>query len=236
MKKNMSAQKFSKKEAIKFGWQITKTNFWFFAKILLIAFLISFVNNIANEDLTKKEIEILPPLVDFILILIFGILQIIISMGLIKISLRFCDNKKATFSELFSCSHLFFKYLVGSIFYILIILGGMILLIIPGIIWAIKFSFFPYFIIDKNLGPIAALKKSAEITKDAKWNLFLFGLLVGGLNLAGFLALVIGYLFVTLPISMVANAFIFRKLSVPTEITQNPYQKPQTIQQPEQPR
>ena len=79
---------------------------------------------------------------------------------------------RSEFADLFSYFPLFFKYLSGSILYELIIVGGMILLIIPDIIWRIKFQFFSCFIVDKGVGPIEALKRSSVITKDAKWICF----------------------------------------------------------------
>ena len=94
--------------------------------------------------------------------------------------------------------------------YNLIVLG-IILLIILGIILAIKFQFFGYFIVDKGDGPIEALKKSSAITTGAKWNLFLLYLLLLLINLLGAIFLLIG-LFVTIPTTMVAIAFVYRKL------------------------
>ena len=93
------------------------------------------------------------------------------------------------------------------------------MLIIPGIIWGIKFQFFSYFIVDKGLGPIEALKRSSTITKGAKWDLFLFGLLVWLINLLGALCLLVG-LFATIPTTGVAMAFVYHKLLTQTEIAQ----------------
>ena len=90
-------------------------------------------------------------------------------------------------------------------------------MIIPGIIWAIKFQFYDYLIIDKKLGPIEALKKSAVITKGAKGNLFVFGLLLGGINLLGAICLLIG-LFAAIPTTLVAKAFVYRKLLAQVEV------------------
>jgi uncharacterized membrane protein len=76
---------------------------------------------------------------------------------------------------------------------------------------AIKFRFYRYFIIDQRLGPIEALKRSYEITAGSEWELFLFYLLIIGVNLLGALACGIGLL-ATVPASMVAEAFVYRKL------------------------
>jgi len=85
------------------------------------------------------------------------------------------------------------------------------LLIVPGIIWGIKFWFFDYFVIDKGLGSIEALKKSSAITEGHKWNLFIFFLVITGINLLGAIFLLVG-LFATMPITMIVAAFVYRRL------------------------
>jgi uncharacterized membrane protein len=47
----------------------------------------------------------------------------------------------------------------------LTVLGGLILFIIPGIIFAVRLSLAPYFLIDQNLDPVAAYKASWNATK-----------------------------------------------------------------------
>jgi hypothetical protein len=209
----MATQKFSKGEAIRFGWDTMKSNLGFFIGLLIVVELLCYVPVILAE-LVKKSV-----LLYIILTLTSSVISILVGMGLIKIALEFCDNERGEFADLFSCSPLFFKYLFGSILYGLILLGGIILLIIPGIIWAIKFQFYNYFIVDKGLGPIEALKRSSAITSGTKWNLFLFDLLLGLIYLLGFLCLFIG-LFAAVPTVMVAQAFVYRKLLAQTEIVQ----------------
>ena len=212
----MATQKFSKSEAIRFGWNMMKSNLGFFIGLLVVVGLIYFIPDFIAELLKEDA-----PILSIIISIASWVLDMVIQMGLIRISLRFCDNEKGEFADLFSCFPLFFKYLLGLILYGLIILGGMILLIIPGIIWAIKFQFFSYFIVDKGLGPIEALKRSSAITRGAKWDLFLFGLLLGLINLLGAICLFIG-LFATVPTAMVAMAFVYRKLLAQIEIAQAP--------------
>lgn len=89
-------------------------------------------------------------------------------------------------------------------------------MIVPGIILGIKFWFFDYFIMDKKVGPIEALKRSAELTSGVKWKLFLFFLALTGINILGALLLLIG-LFLTIPTTMMAAAFVYRKLLAQTE-------------------
>ncbi|AZR73372.1 hypothetical protein BBF96_08240 [Anoxybacter fermentans] len=92
------------------------------------------------------------------------------------------------------------------------------LFVIPGIIWWIKFRFFSYFIVDKGFGPIKALKKSSEITRDVKLDLFLFEVLLRFINVVGALCLVVG-LVITVPVTLVANAYVYRELLKQTQVT-----------------
>ncbi len=95
-------------------------------------------------------------------------------IGLVKISLDFCDGKRPKISDLFTQYPLFFKYLIGMVLYGLIVFSGTLLLIIPGIIWSLKYWFFDYYIVDQGLGPVKSLKSSSAITKGIKMDLFLF--------------------------------------------------------------
>ncbi len=261
----MATGKFSKGEAIRFGWAKMADNLGFFIALLIVTGLISYIFRTILKTIVESTKES-APVIFLIFSLIFSVPQMIIGMGFIRITLKFADGLKGEFSDLFSCYPLFFKYLFGSILYLggiflvsipffiwtasfrfidyeylfgsiltrLIALGGTILLIIPAIIWAIRFQFYAYFIIDKEAGPIEALRRSLTITKGSTWNLFLFGLLFVAINLLGMLCLLIG-LFVTGPITMVAVAFVYRRLQTLTEDAQIPElaQAPKVTQTPE---
>lgn len=209
-------QKFIKKEAIKFGWNTMKDNIRFFIILLIILLLISFVPGQISENIRSDY-----PALSFIVTIIGWILNVIVYLGVIKITLRFVNNEKGEFSDLFSQYPLCFKYVLATIVYNLVVFVGIILFIIPGIIWGIKYQFFDYFIVDKRLGPIESIKRSAEITKGSKWNLFLFSILLGLINLAGVMCLLVG-LFVTIPTTMIAQAFVYRKLLSYIERTSMP--------------
>jgi hypothetical protein len=202
----MAEKKFSNREAIKFGWQTMKQNFWFFVGLLATVFALNLAFSIVSF-LFEKTV----PLISWIVDLSGVFVGFIIGLGLLKISLNFCDNLKSKIADLFSQYRLFFKFLFASILYSLIVLGGLLLLIIPGIYLAIRLQFYRYFIVDKGSGITESLKKSWEITRGSAWNLFLFGLLLGLINLAGTLFFLIG-LFATIPTTMVATAFVYRQL------------------------
>lgn len=210
----MAIKTFSDGEAILFGWKTMKSNLLFFIGVLLVVILFSVIPDVMR-NLMKEKLK----LVSILATVIFGILQIIVGMGLVKIVLKFCGNEKPSFLTLFSCIPLFFKYLFGTLLYTLIILGGFILLLIPGVIWGIRFQYAPYLIIDKGMGPIEALKKSSQITKGAKWELLAFNVVLLIINLLGFLSLIVG-IFATIPTAMIAYAFVYRKLLAQSEAVQ----------------
>ena len=210
----MTEKAFSKGEAIRFGWGVMKANLGFFIGLLVIVGVISAIPKIFARMTAERA-----PVLSLLFAIAGAIFQVIISMGLTTISLKLVDNAKPELADLFSRLHLFFKFLGGHILCSLIVLGGLILLIVPGIFWAVKFLLFSYLIMDKELGPIEALKRSAALTMGAKWDLFLFCLLLVGINLLGALALLIG-LFATIPTSLVAGAHVYRTLLARAEASQ----------------
>lgn len=199
---------FSYKEAIKFGWETAKKNWKFFVLLLVIYLLLNVGPRVSGRSFVENpSLGIVLALVG----LIIGFLKLIMDMGFIRISLNLVDGKKIQFSDIYSESDLFLKYFLGTILYYLIIFGGLILLIVPGIIFALKFQYYGYLIIDKKLAPVEALKMSSKLTQGVKLKLLVFGFLLGLIDFVGALVFLIG-LFLTIPTSMVAQAFVFRKL------------------------
>ncbi len=224
----MAKQQFSTNEAINFGWKTMKDNIGFFIGFLVVAGLLYAIPAAAQEFFKNRS-----PVLYSVTIPITQVISTILGMGLLRISLRYCDNEKGKFSDLFSRVHLFFKYVTGSILYFLIVCGGLLLLVVPGIVWSFKYLFVSYLIIDRGVGPVEALRKSAELTKGVKWELAtLYGLLIL-INLLGALCFGIG-LFATIPTSMIAMAFVYRKLLDQAETVKIPG-KPDVSGAPEEP-
>jgi len=202
----MATTTFTKSEAIKIGWEAMKKNFWFFAGLLIITLLIEIIPTAIADSVKEKMLAL------YILLTIAAwVLQLIVEMGVVKITLDVLDKGTGNIGDLFSRVQLVGKFIIGTLLYGLIVIGGLILLIVPGIIWAIKYQFYSYLIIDKNLGPVEALKKSGEITLGNKGNLLLLGFLFMLINLAGALFFLVGLL-ATIPTTMVATAYVYRKL------------------------
>jgi uncharacterized membrane protein len=208
-------KKFSIEKAISESWEIIKNNLGFVLSLQIIVLLINVFPQGADfiyKDVSSMEIPLLA------ISVIFFILQLITNVGIIKIYLSLYDkNEERDVMALFSGVNYLFRYIWGSVIYGLIVFGGFLLLIVPGIIWSIKYQFFVYFIIDKGMLPMEALQASSRITEGQKMNLFLFGCVMMLVNFAGLLAMGVG-LFVTIPLTSMAVVYVYRKLLIEGEV------------------
>jgi len=197
---------FSIKESVKYGWQKCKEHL----KLVLFAtFLVLAVSSVSGlGDASKGGYGINLSLFG-IIVMIF---LVIVKIGYTKIFLRMHDGENPEFVEIFDEYKTFWRYLGVSILWPLTVLGGLLLLIIPGIIWLVRFSFSPVIVIDNKIGPIAAMKESYAITKGNFWKVLLFWLSIGLINLLGFICLGVGLL-VTIPVSTFAIIHVYRELS-----------------------
>lgn len=87
------------------------------------------------------------------------------------------------------------KYIV----YVLVILVGFFLLLIPAIIASLSYALVPFLLADEpNVGGIKVLRKSKQMMNGYKWKYFLLGLSFIGWMILSVLTLFLGY-FVLLP-------------------------------------
>jgi hypothetical protein len=207
----MTAKSFSISEALSLGWEVTKANFLFLIGVLVLAGIIGGVPQLIGDQTKSASLAFVIGIVSFVL-------NTIIGMGLTKISLEFVDHRTTRFGDLLAPAPLFLNYFIAELLYTVMVAVGLVFLIVPGIILAIIFGLYGYLIVDRGVGPIEALSRSAEITKGARMDLFLFGLVIIGINILGALALLIGLL-VTVPVSMIAGAHVYRRLEAQTATT-----------------
>lgn len=206
--------KISVGDAIKFGWNATKANLGFWIGIVIVSGLVTGIPAGIVQAMNDQGSNLAP-----IVNLIGYALQVWIGIGLMRIALAFVDGKKPEFAMLFSGRfELWWKSAVAGILVGLMVMLGLFLLIIPGVILALKYYYSGYFVVDKNADPIAAIKMSGSATKGHLGEIFLFALACIGLTILGMIPLGLG-LFLTIPICIVASAWIYRKLSAGVHAT-----------------
>ncbi len=199
---------FSGKEAVRFGWETTKKNFWFLIGVMLLTWGVQFIPSLLSGYVKEDS------LFGVIISIVVSVVSLGLTLGSIKIYLSFVDSKKPQFSDLFSLFkiRMMWRFFLAETLYVLMVLAGLILFIIPGIYLATKYVFMANVLVDKNAGVFESLVKSGEITKGIVWKVFVFQLLLTLIALVGLLALGVGLL-VACPVISLADMYLYRKLS-----------------------
>jgi len=110
------------------------------------------------------------------------IIWAISSMALIMAAHKTSERESVGVLESYTLSFVHFWRFIGTnLLYTLICFLGFLLLIIPGIIWGIRYVFAPSLVILEGVGVKNALSRSRELTQNRLFNLwareFVFGLL-----------------------------------------------------------
>jgi len=192
-------------DAISYGWVAYWKNVGPMMLITLVIFAVQFTINVVasttHDDLGNVVLQLVGILVGIILV-----------MGLFRATLAVCEGRKPEVSMLLLTDG-FFNYLVASMLYWIGVVIGLFLFIVPGIIFALVFMYFGFSIVQQpELGPLAAMKRSADITRGHRPQLFGLVLVLLLINIVGVLACLIGVLF-TYGITVVAVAYAYKTLS-----------------------
>lgn len=193
------------------GFDIVKSNLGLFVGVFVAAVLIPNIPTWIAVVIANNLPDGIAGIVKFLGQFVDVVLKMIFQLGIIIIALKLCDNQAAEFKDLFAGYKMVLNYFICSVVCGLIITVGLILFIVPGIMWAIQFQFASFLIVDQGCGPIEALQKSSELTRGHRMELFLLNLAQFGINLLGMICLLIG-LFFTLPATFVASAAAYKQL------------------------
>jgi uncharacterized membrane protein len=202
---------FSIQSCVSFGWETFKNRPWFFVGASVVIALIYLVAGSLTSAIDRafSGTPEGPSLIGSLLNL--G-LSNVINMGVTAFYLSAHDSPEAVDLSPFWHPRPFWTFLGATLLLSLAIVLGMILLIIPGIIFALMFMFTLFIVIDRELGPIEAMKESARITRGYKWQLLGLCLVLTAIGLLGLLAFLVGVL-VAMPITSLAFAHAYRVLS-----------------------
>ena len=195
-----TAVPFSSSEALRFSWKKTTENL----KPLLIIGAVGAILALLNGSGTRSG---LGPLLG----LAVQVLQIAVILAYVRVALKLHDGQPVDVSHPADLLANFLTFLLTSVLYGLIVAAGFILVIVPGIVWGLKFAYAPFLVADKKLDPLEALRESSRLTQGVKWPLLVFALLMCAVNLVGAIAFGVGLL-VTVPTTFIAAAFVFRRL------------------------
>ena len=198
---------FSARAALRFGWQALKRDpvlaiVGMFIVPVCIQMVFEVFNGLVPEELWP---------VTGILAAIALILELAVTLGIAGICLKICDGRPTGFNDLHAHIPQTLTYLISSIFFGVLCLGGFIFFIVPGILLSLWLQFYGFVIVDEKVGPVAALKKSYAAANGRLWRIFTFSCLLAGYNFLGLLLCGMGLL-ITVPVSFIAWAYLYRSL------------------------
>jgi hypothetical protein len=193
----------------KYGWK----KLWPSFGILFLVGLVYFVITGAVSGITR---------IAFFLRFISGFFSIFVGMplsyGQSYCYLRAARDGNVKFEELFSGFNKYWNTIGAGILSGLIVFGGTILLIVPGIIFACKLAFVPYLVMDRNLGPVEAIQTSWKMTNGHAMEVFLIGLLGIPVIIAGLICLGVGVIISCMWISITVASLYYAVSGQPQNI------------------
>ena len=201
-------QPFTTTGVIRESWELFKKHWGVLWGALIIAGVIQIVLTVPEE---QKN-----PFIIFVVSLVGFVVARLLQLGQMRISLNIVDAKPAHVIQLFGEHRLLLRFIGASVLYGLIVLAGIILLVVPAFVWGIKYGYFMYALLDKNVGVVESLKMSAALTDGAKLDLFWFMLVLVALVVVSALPLGLG-LIATIPMAILSSTLLYRRLLVRRE-------------------
>jgi len=140
------------------------------------------------------------------------VLQAFFQAGFTKMYLAAARGGAPEFAHIFSGAPRFLPMLGAMFLQLLLVTIGFMLFIVPGVILALGLMLYPYYVVDREMGPIEALKASWATTMGQKGKLFVLGLYWLGISLLGLVACCIGAL-PALAVITLTQAIVYCRLS-----------------------
>ena len=199
---------FSVRESLKFGWSETKAHNALLFQVMLTFFALQITSAALDHMLSHSPLGIASSI-------ILTLIGIWISAGFVLIALKLAEGHTAHYADLFPPMKTVWRFFLTGVVAGVLIAAGFILLIIPGVYLALRFSMARFALLDTTLTHQhyikESLRKSSEMTQDIKWRLLGFFAILILLNIIGALLLLVGLL-VTVPVTMLAYAHLYLKL------------------------
>ncbi len=135
----------------------------------------------------------------------------IVGAGIIRGVLGITEGRTFQVSEMFKTEG------IGPVVVASLIVGvattiGYALCYVPGVVIAFLTSYTLFFVIDKGLAPIDAIRASFELIKDNLGNAILWYIVGGLVAVAGVIACGVGLL-VTIPVVVIGTAYTYKKFT-----------------------
>jgi uncharacterized membrane protein len=197
------------------GWR----QLWkYFLELLLIIILAFVISLPAGSGQFGDGFGILG-----ILAIAYGILILgPIEYGVAFAYLKAARGDKLKIKDIFGAFQNYWNAVLANLLVDVIIFIGLILLIVPGIIFACKLAFTPYLVVDRKMEVIEAVKESWRMTGGHAWKVFLIFLLAIPIGIAGLIVFGVGIIVAIMWVSLAVASLYYavglsRESSEPVE-------------------
>lgn len=180
------------KASIRQAWTNIWPSFWW---LLLFGFLAMLAGG-PGSGTGRSDVADADP-VDIGINVVGGLLSVFVGIplgfGVTKAHLAASRGEKPTWKDLgYAFGPRYWPSIGLGLLTVLIIIGGLILLVIPGIYWAVRLAFTHQRFVADGLGVKDAIRASFADTKGRWWSVFGLALMSLLLIVAGVLALIVG--------------------------------------------
>ncbi|HQD70684.1 MAG: RING finger protein [Limnochordia bacterium] len=151
------------------------------------------------------------PFVAFPFSIAMALLSIFIQIGVMIIYLKVADGQEAKVNDLFSGGKYLLPFIGANLLVGLGVFVGMILLIIPGLIFALLAVFTPLAVVDRGCGVVDSISLSIRLAGDNFLLTLTLVIVMAILNIMGALFFGIGML-LTVPFSALLEIYCYRKM------------------------
>lgn len=191
-------------QAFGYAWSKFQANAGQLIAIIAVVVAVNIVGSVLRFSVNSV-------LLGLILAIGFWIVGQVLSIGVINAGLFVTRGEAPEVGRVFSTDRLG-DYIVGSILYGIAVGIGLILCILPGIVLAVMFSFYGYFVLDKQMNGMDALKASFDLVKTNAGSVLVLLIVAFVVNMIGLALCGVGML-VSAPVSQIMIAYAYRKLN-----------------------
>lgn len=200
-----SMKPFTIKGIIGQAWQLFVGHWGVLLGAIAILLTLNLAFGLATEQVGENSMG------GFVITLFSMVVSVVIQLGLYRMWINLVRGKEARVDQMFSEYRLGFRYIGATIVYVAVVGVGLVLLIVPGVVWSIKYGMYGYAMVDRNLGVRDSLKLSATITSGAKLQILGLWLAMAGLMILSIIPIGLG-LIATVPMSMIMSALLYDTL------------------------
>ncbi|MBT3233030.1 MAG: hypothetical protein HN356_09455 [Calditrichaeota bacterium] len=148
-------------------------------------------------------------------VLIIGPLE----AGILFVMIRISRGQNARVRDAFEGFNHYGSVILLTILFMVILFGGFLLLIVPGIFFMIRLYFAPFLLIEKRMGAIDAIKGSWELTKGRFGQMLLLIIISIPVIIGGLLALLVGLIPAAFWVSLAFTVFYSQLTPIEPEIS-----------------